>query len=126
MARILVVDDNEMNLKLVRVVLEPAGHEVRTAVDGASARSELARARPDLILMDVQLAGESGLELTRQLKADEATRGIPVVALTALAMRGDAERALEVGCDGYITKPIDTRSFPRLLAGWLPEAGTNR
>lgn len=119
MARVLVVDDNELNGKLVRVVLEAAGYEVRLAEDVEAARREIAGHRPDLILMDVQLGGEDGLLLTRRLKADAATRPIPIVALTALAMRGDEERAREAGCDDYITKPIDTRTFPGLVARWV-------
>jgi two-component system, cell cycle response regulator DivK len=112
MARILVVEDNSSNLKLVTYVLESGGHTVLATAD-AEAGLTLARAeQPDLILMDIQLPGMDGLQATTLLKGDDATRAIPVVALTALAMKGDAERILEAGCDGYIAKPV---AFQRLL-----------
>ena len=108
MARILVVEDNPANMKLATLVLRGCGH----ATDGlAAARRE----RPDLILMDVQLPGMDGLTATRQIKADPATRDIPVIALTALAMQGDAERINAAGCDGYITKPIRYKDLLRAL-----------
>ncbi|HWQ15668.1 MAG TPA: response regulator [Roseiflexaceae bacterium] len=121
---ILIVDDNPLNLKLTRVLLRGAGYEVRAAVDAEEALAALATFRPRLILMDIQLPGLDGLELTRRLKADPATRDIVVVALTAYAMKGDEQRAREAGCDGYIAKPIDTRTLPDVIAGFLrPEAG---
>lgn len=105
MARILVVEDNEANMVLANLLLTKAGHQVLQAVDApnalALARSEL----PDLILMDVQLPGMDGLAATRLLKSDAATRHIPVVALTAFAMKGDEERILAAGCDAYVPKP---------------------
>ena len=110
-SRILVVDDNPTNAKLVRAVLLPCGYEVRTAIDAATTMAEVAAARPHLILMDVQLPGIDGLEVTRRLKADPATAAIPVLAVTAYAMRGDEERALAAGCDGYMTKPIDSHAL---------------
>lgn len=119
MAALLVVDDNAANLKLMTFVLQSRGHDVRTAADAAEAMRSIAERRPELILMDVQLPGVDGLELTRQLKADPATRDIVVVAVTAYAMRGDEERALEAGCDGYLTKPIDTRGLPAVVAAHL-------
>ncbi len=118
-ARILVVDDNPANSKLARVVLVAAGHDVVTAADAEEALAALAGPRPDLILMDLQLPGMDGLELTRRLKDDPATASIPVVALTAYAMRGDEERALAAGCTGYLTKPIDTRALPGVVARHL-------
>jgi CheY-like chemotaxis protein len=117
--RILVVDDNATNLKLARVMLASEGYEVRTAGDADEALAVLADFRPGLILMDVQLPGMDGLDLTRRLKADTATRGIVVLAMTAYAMRGDEERALAAGCDGYISKPIDTRAVPGVIARHL-------
>src|SRR5205085_8949441 len=107
---ILVVEDNEANQMLVRAVLELEGYQVELADSATEAVEQLSRVRPDLILMDVQLPGEDGLSLTRRLKADPATSAIPVVALTAHAMNGDRESALEAGCAGYISKPIDTRT----------------
>lgn len=104
---ILVVDDNAANLKLARVILQREGYLVRTAVDAEEALELLRWWRPALILMDIQLPGLDGLELTRRLKADPACRDILIVALTAFAMPNDHERALAAGCDGYLSKPID-------------------
>jgi CheY-like chemotaxis protein len=116
---ILIVDDNQMNLKLVRVVLQMAGYDVRTAADAEQALAEIEEKCPHLILMDLQLPGMDGLELTRRLKADAATRETLIVAITAYAMKGDEQKAREAGCDGYITKPIDTRTLPEMVAGYL-------
>lgn len=116
---IVVVDDNPLNLKLTRLVLSSAGYDVHGAGDAEQALAAIARVRPRLVLMDVQLPGVDGLELTRRLKADPATRDTIVVALTAYAMKGDEARALAAGCDGYITKPIDTDGLPRAVAGYL-------
>ena len=109
---LLIVDDNPVNLKLMRAVLAPDGYDIRTAADGPEALTVLAKFRPRLILMDVQLPGGNGFELTRQLKSDPQTRDIIVVACTAYAMPGDEEKAHSVGCSGYITKPVDTRTLP--------------
>jgi CheY-like chemotaxis protein len=116
---ILIVDDNPANLKLVRVLLTSEGYDVRCATDAEEAMAVLQRFWPRLILMDLQLPGMDGLTLTRQLKTDPATRDILVLALTAYAMTGDEEKALEAGCDGYITKPIDTRNLAREIARYL-------
>ena len=116
---ILIVDDNPLNVKLVRVVLLTSGYEVRTCADAESALDTLRSYRPDAILMDIQLPGMDGLELTRRLKADPESRDIIIIALTAYAMKGDEEKARAAGCDGYLTKPIDTAVFPSLLAGYL-------
>jgi CheY-like chemotaxis protein len=116
---ILVVDDNPQNLKLARVLLSIEGYEVRTAADAEEALRILESFAPRLILMDLQLPGMDGLELTRRLKADPARRGIIVIALTAYAMKGDREKALAAGCDGYVSKPIDTVALPRLIAEHL-------
>lgn len=116
---IVIVDDNPANLKLVRVLLSSEGYDIRCAADAEEALTILQRFRPRIILMDLQLPGMDGLTLTRQLKADPATREIVILALTAYAMRGDEQKALEAGCDGYITKPIDTRSLPREIARYL-------
>jgi len=119
---ILIVDDNLVNLKLARVLLTSVGYAVRTAMNAEQALADLAVVRPRLILMDVQLPGMDGLELTRRLKADPATKGIVILAMTAYAMKGDDEKARLAGCDGYITKPIDTRTLPGVLAGYLADA----
>jgi CheY-like chemotaxis protein len=111
MPTILVVEDNAANLKLAAFLLESAGHTVISARD-AEAGLTLARSEhPALILMDIQLPGMDGLVATGLLKADEATRGIPVIALTALAMKGDEERIRAAGCDGYIAKPLSYKEF---------------
>jgi CheY-like chemotaxis protein len=112
-ARILIVDDNVVNLRLAAQVLELEGHSVRIAASAEEAQTLLGGELPDIILMDLALPGMDGLTLTRKLKADERLRHIPVIALTAFAMKGDEAKAYEAGCDGYITKPIDTRAFPR-------------
>lgn len=111
-AQILVVDDNLTNLKLVSHLLEFEGFEVLKAEDAEEAQVILSRTIPDLILMDIALPGMDGLALTRKLKSSESTRGIRIIALTAFAMKGDEQKALDAGCDGYIAKPIDTRTLP--------------
>ena len=121
-AKILIVDDNPTNLKLVSEVLEFEGYDILKAVDAEEAQVVLAATLPDLILMDIALPGMDGLTLTRKLKAEERTRGIRIVALTAYAMKGDDQKAFDAGCDGYITKPIDTRNLPDLVAGFLARA----
>lgn len=117
--RILVVDDHPTNLKLVSDVLQFEGYEIVKAADAEEAQDIVQAMPPDLILMDIALPGMDGLTLTRKLKADENTRHIVVVALTAFAMKGDEERAREAGCDGYITKPIDTRKLPTQVAEYV-------
>lgn len=116
---ILIVDDNALNLKLARVVLQLEGYEIHTAVDADSALAVLDAHHPRLILMDVQLPGVDGLELTRRLKADPARRHIVIVALTASAMLGDEDKALAAGCDGYVTKPISPDALARTVAEFL-------
>lgn len=121
---ILIVDDNPLNLKLARVVLSLEGFDVRTATDAEEALLLLKDVHPHLILMDIQLPGLDGLELTRRLKEDPATRDIIIVAITAYAMKGDEERALSAGCDGYISKPINTQTLPVTVASYLDGAPT--
>ena len=119
MSRILIVEDNPDNMTLTVLLLESAGHTVLSAVD-AEAGLTLAQAeQPDLILMDIQLPGMDGLEATALLKRDEATRAIPVLALTALAMKGDEERIRAAGCDGYIAKPIGIKDFLKTVSAHL-------
>jgi CheY-like chemotaxis protein len=119
---ILVVDDNAANLKLARVTLMAEGFGVKTATSAEDALNLLAEYRPVLILMDLQMPGMDGLELTRRLKADPDKRDIIIVALTAYAMRGDEQRARDAGCSGYIAKPIDTRTLGRVVARHIEEA----
>jgi CheY-like chemotaxis protein len=122
MAVIFIVDDNPINLKLACDVLEFEGYTISKATDAEQAQEVLQHILPDLILMDLALPGMDGLTLTRQLKADPRLQHVPVVALTAFAMIGDDRKALAAGCDGYITKPIDTRKLPELVAGFLRAA----
>jgi len=111
MAKVLVVEDNPANMTLATFLLESVGHTVLKAQD-AEAGVGLARSeRPDLVLMDIQLPGMDGLRATSILKADAATRDISVIALTALAMKGDEERIRSAGCDGYIAKPLSYKDF---------------
>jgi len=120
---ILIVDDNPVNMKLIRVLLTGDDYQVRTAADAHEALRVLNECHPKLILMDIQLPGIDGLELTRRLKADPSTRDILIIGLTAYAMKGDEERILAAGCDGYIPKPIDTRNLPITIRKFLePEA----
>jgi CheY-like chemotaxis protein len=119
---ILIVDDNDVNLRLAQWLLTSEGFTVRVARDAEEAFGVLQEFHPRLILMDLQMPGMDGLTATRKLKADPATRDIVVIALTAFAMSGDRERALEAGCEGYVTKPIDTRTLPGLVSGYLTAA----
>ena len=116
---ILIVDDNQVNLKLVRVLLVREGYNVRTAADAEEALEILKDFSPELILMDIQLPGIDGLELTRRLKSEPTTEHITIVALTAYAMKGDHQKIMDAGCDGYIPKPVDTRTLPGLIAQYL-------
>jgi two-component system cell cycle response regulator DivK len=122
MARVLIVEDNPTNMRLAVFLLQSAGHTVLSATD-AEAGLTLARdEQPNLILMDIQLPGMDGLEATVLLKRDDATRAIPVIALTALAMKGDEERIRAAGCDGYIAKPMRYQAFLATVAAQLDQA----
>jgi CheY-like chemotaxis protein len=114
-ARVLVVDDHELNLKLLQRVLELGGHDVLTAGSLGAAEEVLARELPALIVLDLQLPDGDGLDLARRLKAKPETAACVILACTAEAMQGDAERALAAGCDAYVSKPIDTREFSALV-----------
>ena len=118
-SRILVVDDNPTNLKLAVSLLEFEGHLVSQARNAEEALRMIQESMPTLILMDIQMPGLDGLSLTRQLRQNPATRDICIVAITSFAMKGDDQKARESGCDGYITKPIDTRTFPAQVAQFL-------
>jgi len=121
---VLVVEDNEQNLELVAFLLEEAGITVLQAPDATAARDLLTGDLPDLILMDIQLPGTDGLSLVAELRESSRTCRIPIVALTAHAMRGDRERFLAGGCDGYIAKPIDAMTFVATVTRFLGTAGT--
>jgi len=118
-ASILVVDDNPLNQKLTKLLLLKSGYQVQTVANAQEALATLNTFAPDLILMDLQLPGMDGFELTRLLKKHPAMQKVVIVALTAYAMKGDEDRAREAGCDGYIAKPLDTRSLPGLIAQYL-------
>ncbi|HEY6879751.1 MAG TPA: response regulator [Polyangiales bacterium] len=116
---ILVIDDNPGSLKLARVLLQRNGYRVHTAADAREALALLEGCVPRLILLDLQLPGIDGYELCRRLKVDLRTHHIPIIALTAYAMKGDVERARAAGCDDYVTKPLDTQALPKLISEHL-------
>ncbi len=122
MAKVLVIEDNPANMTLATFLLQSAGHTVLAATDAETGLTLARGEQPDLILMDIQLPGMDGLEATALLKADEATRDIPVIALTALAMKGDEARIRAAGCDGYIGKPLAYRDFLATIASHLVKA----
>lgn len=115
MKTILVIEDNPVNLELVTDLLEVAGYDILQAGTAEEGIDTARSAQPDLILMDVRLPGMDGLTATGILKSEDATRHIPVIALTAQAMKGDEEQALASGCDAYLSKPIDTRELPKVI-----------
>lgn len=116
---ILIVDDNIDNLDLTEILLKSEGFEVRLAEDAEAAFKTLETCCPRLILMDIQLPGMDGLELTRRLRREPALQNVIILALSAYAMKGDEDNARAAGCDGYITKPIDTRTFAGVVRGYL-------
>jgi two-component system, cell cycle response regulator DivK len=123
MPRILLVEDNEMNRDMLSRRLVRNGYEVFLAVDGQQGADMAVSERPDLILMDMSLPVIDGWEATRRIKANDATRGIPVIALTAHAMAGDREKAMEVGCEDYDTKPVEiSRLLGKIAALLEPKA----
>ena len=122
MAKVLIVEDNPSNMTLAVFLLESAGHSVLTATDAETGLTLASNEQPDLILMDIQLPGMDGLEATILLKGDAATRAIPVIALTAQAMKGDEERILAAGCDGYIAKPMRYQEVLAAIAARLSQA----
>ena len=119
MATVLIVEDNTANMTLAVFLLQSAGHTVLTATDAEAGLTLAREQQPDLILMDIQLPGMDGLEATALLKRDDATRAIPVIALTALAMKGDEERIRAAGCDGYIAKPLAYQEFLAIISAQL-------
>jgi len=117
--KILLVEDNPVNRRLAVFLLRSQGYEVREATTAKEAFEVLQKERPDLIVMDIQLPGMDGLEVTRKLKEQPATADIPVIAVTSYAMKGDREKALAAGCVGYVTKPIDKKIFIDEVAAHL-------
>ncbi len=126
MAKILVVEDNPTNMKLVVFLLETAGHTVIRAADAEAGLTLAHDEQPSLILMDIQLPGMDGLQAAALLKRNDATRNIPVIALTALAMKGDEERIRAAGCAGYIAKPLAHRDFIDTVSSQLATSTTKR
>lgn len=120
--RILVVDDHPTNRKLAAALLEFAGHDVATAANAEEALAAIRAAPPALVLLDLQLPGMDGLGLAQRLRAEPATARLRLVALSALAMPAEIERALAAGCDGYITKPVDAERFPAQVEAFLSSA----
>lgn len=118
----LIVEDNPANMTLATFLLQSAGHAVLRARDAETAIALARDEQPDLVLMDIQLPGMDGLQATGLLKRDKATRAIPVVALTALAMKGDEERIRAAGCDGYIAKPLAYKEFLATISNQLAKA----
>ena len=124
--RILLIEDNPANMKLLSFLLASHGYDVRKAANAEAALVALEGELPRMILMDLQLPGMDGFELTRRLKSDSRTRDVLIVAVTAYAMQGDERKARDAGCDGYITKPIDTRRLPELVARYLDGGATGK
>ena len=116
---ILIVEDEPKNLKLLRDLLQRFGYEILEASDGEQGVKSAGEKMPDLILMDIMMPKMDGLEATRIIKADIKTKHIPVIALTSYAMKGDREKTIEAGCDGYIAKPIDIKEFLKTIETYL-------
>ena len=117
--RILIVEDSPQNMRLMEMTLKAKNYTLLKATDGEEALDMATRERPDLIIMDVQLPKLNGLEVTRKLRDTVAFSHIPIIAITAFAMKGDKEKAIEAGCDAYLSKPIDTRQLPGMIAEML-------
>lgn len=121
----MVVEDNEKNRKLIRVVLKAKGYNIIEATTGEEALSLLQKQKPDIILMDIQLPGIDGLTLIKQIKAEAKTSDIPIIAVTAYAMKGDEQKILDTGCDDYVSKPIDTQALPLIIEKYIKRDGKN-
>jgi len=117
--KILIAEDNPQNMKVVLMTLRPHGYTLLQATDGEEALETAVKEKPDLILMDIQLPKMSGLEITRKLREIPAFTHTPIIAVTAYAMKGDKEKAIEAGCDAHLPKPINTRELPGLIAEML-------
>ena len=126
MKKILIVEDNEINLKLIRTVLKAKGFLLAEARDGEEALKSLVSERPDIILMDIQIPKIDGLEVTRRIRRMDDFKDRLIIALTAHAMEGDREKILEAGCDGYIAKPINTRTFNDEIEAILAKKGKSQ
>lgn len=116
---VMVVEDNEKNRKLMRVVLKAKGYNIIEAATGEEALNLLKNQKPDIILMDIQLPGIDGLTLIKQIKASVITKDIPIIAVTAYAMKGDEQKILDTGCNAYISKPINTQELPLIVEKYI-------
>lgn len=123
--KVLVIEDNDKNRKLVKIILEANKYEVIEAITAEDSLKYLEQDKPDVILLDIQLPNMDGLELVKMLKSREDTKDIPIIAVTAYAMKGDKERILSAGCDGYISKPIDTHQLPIVIEDTIKKIGFN-
>lgn len=119
--KILIVEDNPQNMRLIEMVLRAKDYTLLKATDGEEALAMAMRERPDLIIMDIQLPKMNGLEVTRKLRETPAFNHTPIIGLTAYAMKGDRERVIESGCDAYLSKPINTRELPKVIAEMLSQ-----
>ncbi len=119
--KILIVEDNPQNMRLMEMVLRAKNYTLLKAFDGEEGLEVATRECPDLIIMDIQLPKMNGLEVTMKLRGNPAFRRTPIVGVTAYAMKGDEEKIIEAGCDIYVSKPIDTREFPEIIAGMLAQ-----
>jgi two-component system cell cycle response regulator DivK len=117
--KVLIVEDNPMNMRLIEMILKSDDYTLLKAVDGEEALAIATIDHPDLILMDIRLPKVGGLEVAKRLKKNAKLSHIPIIALTAHAMKGDMEKAIEAGCDSYVSKPIDTHQLPKLVANLL-------
>jgi len=116
---VMVVEDNEKNRKLMRVVLKAKGYNIIEAATGEEALNLLKNQKPDIILMDIQLPGIDGLTLIKQIKASVITKDIPIIAVTAYAMKGDEQKILDTGCNAYVSKPINTQELPLIVEKYI-------
>ena len=121
--KVLLVEDNVVNMKLLQATLEPHGYTLVTATDGKEALEIAIKERPDLIIMDIQLPTMNGIEVVKRLRQMPEFSRIPIIALTAYAMKGDEERLIEAGCDVYLPKPVNTRELPRVITEMLQNRG---
>ena len=119
---VMVVEDNEKNRKLMRVVLKAKGYNIIEAATGEEALNLLKNQKPDIILMDIQLPGIDGLTLIKQIKASVVTKDIPIIAVTAYAMKGDEQKILDTGCDAYVSKPINTQELPLIVEKYIKKS----
>ena len=119
---VMVVEDNEKNRKLMRVVLKAKGYNIIEAATGEEALNLLKNQKPDIILMDIQLPGIDGLTLIKEIKASAVTKDIPIIAVTAYAMKGDEQKILDTGCNAYVSKPINTQELPLIVEKYMKKS----